>query len=180
MTTPPNALDPCFLARLLERDEPPTGAEAALAGPWKVERTADGYAVLREWEEARLGDRPAAVLEEAATAWLLAALAPAAGREPLFHLRPERTPAGFALEAVHGEDGSRVVGRLADFDPELARLLHVGQYLARNPAALAAVARAAGPQALAMVGRILWAELGGAADEEGEHLPVSRPGDGVD
>lgn len=180
MTTPPNALDPRFLARLIELDEPPTGAEAGLSGPWKVARTAEGYAVLRDWEEPRLGDRPAGVMEEAETAQLLAALLPAGGREPLFHLRPEREPAGYALEAVHGESGNRVVGRLADFDPEVARLLHVGQYLARTPAALAAVARAAGPLALAMVGRILWAELGGepdAADPGGDATAADPGGD---
>ena len=32
-----NAFSPSFLEQFLDRDEPPTGAEADVAGPWHIE-----------------------------------------------------------------------------------------------------------------------------------------------
>jgi hypothetical protein len=88
-TTPPNAFDPTFLARVQEGDEPLTAAEADLAGPWKIEPCLDhpgAVAVLRAWESQEKGDLPEAVFWHDETATLCAALLPLIEREPLFHL----------------------------------------------------------------------------------------------
>lgn len=57
--------------------------------------------------------------------------------------------------AVDGERGPVECGALALFEPEVVAALHLLQGLARSPAALAEVIEAAGPGALAQVGRIL-------------------------
>ena len=58
-----NAFTPAYLARLREREEALTAAEAEMAGPWKVvpvRGKPGAVAVLRQWEDSDAGDRPVA------------------------------------------------------------------------------------------------------------------------
>jgi hypothetical protein len=162
--TPPNAFAPSFLAQLHEHDEALTAAEAATAGPWKVEPVPDRpgrMAVLRQWESLEAGDRPAGVFVHEEHARLFAALLPLVGREPLFHLSETADPEegeGYAVTATYGEQGPCEVAWLDRCEPELAAVLHVGEGMLRSPAALAALLRAAGGGAVEQVGRILAGE----------------------
>src|SRR5947199_2003858 len=112
-----NAFSPTYLARLRERDDSLTAAEAELAGPWKIEPVPGrpgAVAILRIWEDLGVGDPPVAVLWHLETARLLAVLLPAIDREPHFHLQEkaqeEAVAEGFPLVAVYGEQGPQVAG----------------------------------------------------------------------
>jgi len=90
-----NAFSPAYLARLRERDDVLTAAEAELAGPWKIEPVPGrpgAVAILRIWEDLAVGDPPVGVLWHLETARLLSVLLPAIDREPLFYLEEEPTP----------------------------------------------------------------------------------------
>jgi len=146
-----NAFSEEFLVRLDERDEPSSAAEADAAGPWKLEPYPHGgFALLRQGESLRRGDRPAGTFERRETALLAAAILPATGRDPLFRLRGEETAAGFPLERARGE----VVGHLEFYDPDAAAALHVAESLVRSPDALARLLEAAGKVALERAGKI--------------------------
>lgn len=164
-STPPNAFEPSFLEQLQEDGEPLTASEAELAGPWKrdpVPLHPGAVAVLRAWEELDQGDGPLAVLLHEETAALLCALLPLVDREPLFHLSEVPDPApdgplpgGYPIFATFGEQGPAVCGWLARYQPEIVTALHLLEGLLRAPQGLAEVLRAAGPGALAQVGRVL-------------------------
>jgi hypothetical protein len=154
----PSIFSPAFLERLSDRDETPTASEADLSGPWRTEPVPGrpGFsAVLRAWESLEDGDPPRAEFDQEELAQLCAVALPLLGREPLFHLHSEAGARGYPVVAVDGERGPREHGTLARFEPELVSALHLLQALIRSPAALAAVIEAAGPGALAQVGRIL-------------------------
>src|SRR5215510_4885583 len=88
-----NAFSPSYLARLRERDDSLTAAEAELAGPWKIEPVPGrpgAVAILRIWEDLAAGDSPVGVLWHTETAQLLSVLLPAIDREPLFYLEESR------------------------------------------------------------------------------------------
>ena len=160
--SPPSIFSHAFLARLPERDESPTASEAELSGPWRTEAVPGrpGWtAVLRAWEDLDAGDVPRAVFDEEELARLCAAALPLLGRDDLLHLHEEagtdRFPPGFPIAGMDGERGPVERGALALYEPELVAVLHLLQGLVRSPAALAAVIEAAGPGALAQVGRIL-------------------------
>jgi hypothetical protein len=158
----PSIFSADFLARLHDRNEVPTASEADLSGPWHTEPVPGrpgSTAVLRAWESLDDGDRPRAVFDEEELAGLCAVALPLLGREPLFHLCTEPGPRGYPLVALDGERGPAEHGVLALFEPELATALHLLQGLARSPAALAGLIEAAGPGALAQVGRILARQL---------------------
>jgi len=162
---PPNAFEPSFLAQLQEDGEPLTAAEADLAGPWKqvpVPLHPGAVAVLRSWEELDQGDGPLAVFLHEETAALLCAALPRVDREPLFHLSevPDPDPdiplpGGYPILATFGEQGPAVCGWLSRYQPEIVTALHHLEGLARVPQGLAELLRAAGPGALAQIGRIL-------------------------
>ncbi|HEX5717929.1 MAG TPA: hypothetical protein VF179_17350 [Thermoanaerobaculia bacterium] len=116
---------------------------------WKVVRVADGWGVLREWEDPEQGHSPKAVCASRGLAGTLPALH--AGQR--FRLL-ERSGGRFPLE-----QGGRLVGDLDVFDPELAAALHLQHYLAQTPQALAGLLGAAGPTALALIGEILQRDL---------------------
>jgi hypothetical protein len=159
---PPNAFQPAFLATLTRQDGPTTAGEAEFSGPWRVEPQGGLYAVLKSWEESTAGDEPFAVMHHSETAALLSAILPAFGREPLFHLNPDRdSEGGFRIVANFGEHGPREVGRLAKYETGVVEALHVAEYLARNPRALATVLLASGPWAVLEIGRILFREVEG-------------------
>src|SRR5256885_1381805 len=108
-----NAFSPTYLARLRERDDSLTAAEAELAGPWKIEPVPGrpgAVAILRVWEDLAIGDPPVAVLWHLETAQLLSVLLPAIDREPLFYLKEDPASEGYPLVAVYGEQGRRDAG----------------------------------------------------------------------
>ncbi|MEA2692467.1 MAG: hypothetical protein QOJ16_1854 [Acidobacteriota bacterium] len=118
-----NAFSPAYLARLRERDDSLTAAEAELAGPWKIEPVLGrpgAVAILRIWEDLAIGDPPVAVLWHLETARLLSVLLPAIDREPLFHVEEEAASEGFPLVAVYGEQGPQVAGWLDRYEPRWA------------------------------------------------------------
>jgi hypothetical protein len=164
-SSPPNAFLPTFLEQLQAISEPLTTSEADLAGPWKLE-VVPGHpgcvAVLRTWESLAEGDLPFAVFRHRETAALCAALLPLFGREPLFHLSPDPDTdpsgplsGGYPVVAVFGEQGPAVSGWLRSYHPELVEALGFFEGLVRTPRSLAGVNAAAGPSALAQVGRYL-------------------------
>jgi hypothetical protein len=151
--TPCNAFCEEFLLRLDERDEPSTAAEADTIGPWKIEPCPHGgFALLRQGESLRRGDRPAGTFERRETALLAAAILPSTGHDPLYRLRGEETPGGFALERPRGE----IAGHLEFYDPDAAAALHVAESLLRSPDSLARLLEAAGRVALLRAGRIVF------------------------
>jgi hypothetical protein len=118
-----NAFSPTYLARLRERDDSLTAAEAELAGPWKIEPVPGrpgAVAMLRIWEDLAVGDPPVGVLWHLETAQLLSVLLPAIDREPLFYLKEEPSSEGFPLVAVYGEQGPQVAGWLDRYEPRWA------------------------------------------------------------
>lgn len=150
-TAPPNAFEPHFLDRLTQRDEPDAGAEADTAGPWKDAPAGErGHAVLREAEDLAAGDRPAATFGARHLALLTAAVLPATGRPPTFHLSPEPSPEGFAVTAQ-----GRAVGHLRRYDPMLMSAVNLVDFLVRTPRSLALVLATAGGLALERTGRFL-------------------------
>jgi hypothetical protein len=149
-----NILTPEFLARLRELEEPASVGEAELAGPWRVEEGARGFAVLRDWQSGKGGDVPESVWIEEETALLAAVAVGAAGREPLFLLREAEGAEGFAVETA-GAKGMEAAGWLRHYHPETVAAMHVLGIVARSPVALARVMQAAGALALEMAGEIL-------------------------
>jgi hypothetical protein len=148
----PNAFSDSFLQRIAERDEPPAGGEADVAGPWHVEAIPEGFALYRLGESRARGFAPAAVFRERSLPLLAAAVLPGTGRNAAFRLHKEPVPAGYAVEAGNGGE---VVGHAALFDENLIAALHVADVLTRSPESLANLLEAAGPLALERAGVIL-------------------------
>src|SRR5688572_19050794 len=110
-STSRNAFTPEFLQRIGERDEPLTGAEADVAGPWVVEKMPGiGWGLYRAGEGAARQFRPHGVFRDHAVALLFAAVLPGTGRDKAFRLRKDAEGAGYAVEA--GGEG-QVIGYLA-------------------------------------------------------------------
>ena len=152
----PNAFSDSFLQRIAERDEPPSGGEADVAGPWHVEAISgdggEGFALYRLGESRARGFEPSAVFRERSLALLAAAVLPGTGRDAAFRLHKEPVPAGYAVESGNGGE---VVGHAALFDENLIAALHVADVLTRSPESLANLLEAAGPLALERAGVIL-------------------------
>lgn len=143
-----NAFSRRYLQRVLERDQPPTAPQAAVAGPWEVAPVQGGrWAVWRLGEEGRA--EPAAVLDEEQDALLLAAVLPGSADATVV-LDPRRGPDGYRVR-VDGRDA----GRLAWFDPALAAALAVARRVVASPRCLASLLDAAGHDALEHAGRLL-------------------------
>jgi hypothetical protein len=149
---PRNAFDSAFLKLFEERDEPPTGPEADVAGPWRVEPIpALGFGLFRAGESLTRGFRPAAVFPERWLALLAAAVLPGTGRDAFLHLSPEADADGFALSL---DDGT-AAGHLELFDQALVEALNAVIAVVRSPGCLAYEMEAAGPLALERCGAIL-------------------------
>src|SRR5947199_9176597 len=113
-----NACSPTYLARLRERDDSLTAAEAELAGPWKIEPVPGrpgAVAILRVCEDLAIGDPSVAVLWHLETAQLLSVLLPAIDRGrrprasrwlPCRGSRGRRSPAGWTAASRDGPRGS--------------------------------------------------------------------------
>lgn len=151
-----NAFSSTFLQRISERDEPPTAGEADVAGPWHLEETAEGWALLPLGASLARGDRPYAVFTQRWAALLAAAFLPGTGREPAFRLYKETGPSGYALET----DGE-VIGTLSLFDEKLVDALNAGESLLRSPESLANLLESAGQVALERSGAILEERVSG-------------------
>jgi hypothetical protein len=148
-----NAFRARFLARLDDRDEPGSAAEAECDGPWVVvpcERQGEpGFGVLRQWEDPSRDD-PRAWFKQRELALAAAALLPAIGKDAWFQVATGGGPGGHRLER-RGE----LVGYLAAYDDRLRDALHIAECLIRSPAALANLLMGASPLALALIGTIL-------------------------
>jgi hypothetical protein len=148
---PSTAFTPEFIARLEERDEPLTAAQADAAGPWILEELpSPGWAVFRRGESLAAGDRPVAVFRQRERTLLAAAVLPGTGFERLFRLAPERGPEGYAVLS-NGE----VVGHLEHYDPDLLAALHTAEALLRLPENLARFLLASGAVTLKRTDRLL-------------------------
>jgi hypothetical protein len=148
-----NAFSPDFLKRISERDEPPTAAEADVAGPWHEEEIPGlGWGLFSAGTSHARGDRPYAVFTHRFTALLAAAVLPGTGREPAFRLHKEAGPEGYVVESGHGGE---IVGHLALFDESLVTALHVVESLLRSPVCLAALLEAGGQVTLERAGAVL-------------------------
>jgi hypothetical protein len=148
----PNAFESGFLERIGERDEPPTGPEADLAGPWLVEEIPGaGFGVYRSGEGLARRFRPAAVFHDRPVALLAAAALPGTGRDSAFDLGLEPERAGFPVR----DAGGQLAGHLLLFDEPLITALHVLESVLRSLESLANLLEAAGGLALERAGAIL-------------------------
>jgi len=140
------------LERIGERDEPPTGPEADVAGPWIVEEIPGaGFGLYRAGEGLARRFRPAAVFHDRSVALLAATALPGTGRDSAFRIGGEPERAGYPVRDHAGD----IVGHLLLFDEPLISALHVLESVLRSPEALANLLEAAGSLALERAGAIL-------------------------
>jgi hypothetical protein len=159
---PPNAFDADFLKLFEERDEPPTGPEADVAGPWRVEPIPGlGFGLFREGESLERGFRPAAVFPDRWLALVAAAVLPGTGRDAFLHLNKEADADGYGVAL---DDGA-VVGHVELFDEALISAMNDLIAVVRSPWSLAYLLEAAGPLALERCGALLEHWVAQAADE---------------
>jgi hypothetical protein len=153
-----------FLELLARREPVPLSTyEAAHAGPWRVERRGEEYAVLREGD-----DEPEAVLRFRDTALLLAAALPVTGRGARYWTSVE--PAGghrpAILLTIVGEQGPATVGRLGSRHEELLATLSTMEHLLCCSASLAFLIEAAPVEALRRAFELLGGRLADDSTEE--------------
>ena len=153
---PANAFTALFLARLGERDEPPTAGEAAVAGPWKIEaavwKGGRGFGLFRAGQSLARGHRPAAVCASRWVALVIAAMLPGTGRDPMLRLGKEADADG--LYPITLDTGDVVAG-LEVFDDTLVEHVNALIHLLQSPLSLANALDAAGAEALFGCGSIL-------------------------
>jgi hypothetical protein len=156
-----NAFPSDLLCRLDDRDEPPTAAEAAVAGLATIHPVpGDGFYLYLPGERPGAERVPLAWFGDRSRALLAAAVLPSTGRDPAFRLRQEPGPDGFALIAGVARDGNpEIAGRLRLFDEAWAAALHVADALVRSPECLALLLEAVGKVALERAGAILDARV---------------------
>lgn len=150
---------PAFLELLARRDPVPLSTyEAALAGPWTIERRGDEYAVVREAD-----GELAAVVRFQDTALLLAASLPLTGRGARYWARRESEGDGeeavLALTTIVGEQGPTTVGRLRRRNEELLATLSTVEHLLRSPASLALLLEAAPVESLSQAFEMFFGRL---------------------
>src|SRR5262245_32623732 len=147
-----NAFAASFLENFEQQDEPPTGPEADVAGPWLVEPIPGiGFGLFRAGESLTRGFRPAAVFPDRWLALLAAAVLPGTGRDPLLHLNKDADAEGYGVAL---DDGA-IVGHFELFDETLLEAMNVVIGLIRSPWSLSYLLEAAGPLALERCGAIL-------------------------
>ncbi len=141
-----------FLQLAYQRESVPTATlEATWAGPWKVERHQEGYAVLRESD-----GKPEAVTEFWETAAIMAAVFPIVGRENSYRLeRVEDHDYGAVLKSLFGDRGWTTLGRLRLCHEGVVEPMSVAEHLLRSPAALAFLLAAAPFETLQQAGMIV-------------------------
>lgn len=149
----PNAFTAEFLRRLLERDESPTGAEADVAGPWRIEEIPGrGFGLFRVGESAARGFEPVALYPARWLALLTSSVLPGTGRDPMLRLRFDAGKDG--RYDVLLEDG-KVVGSFQNFDEKLLDAVNVAITIAQAPLSLADLVEGAGPVGAERCGTIL-------------------------
>jgi hypothetical protein len=149
----PNAFTARFLARLGERDEPPTAGEAAMAGPWRIEAIPGrGFGLFRLGQSHTRDARPAAVCPSRWTALVLAAVLPGTGRDPMLRLAKDPDAEGCYPVTL---DTGEVVAQLDLFDDTLIEHANALVHLLQAPLSLANALEAAGAEALGCCGGIL-------------------------
>ena len=146
---PTRVFDDLYLRLLAHRDEPYTGSEADVAGPWHLEKTAEGYAVLRQGESLRRGDLPYAVFTSEDTAQLCAAVLPATGRTGRYVIVPHPDTENFPVLR-----DNEPAGHLPLFDPDLIAAMNVADAVISSPDAFAWLLDAAGGLLLDRAGKI--------------------------
>ena len=150
---PNNAFTARFLARLGERDEPPTAGEAAVAGPWRIEPIPGrGFGLFRAGRSLARGSRPAVLCPSRWAALVIAAMLPGTGRDPM--LRLGKVADGEGMYPVTLDTGE-VVARLDVFDDTLIEHVNALIHLLQSPLSLADALEAAGAEALDGCGGIL-------------------------
>ncbi len=147
--THPNAFTPEYLELLARRDEPVTGAEADVAGPWHLEQHPFGWAVLRQGQSLEKGSRPTAVFSQRDAARLCAAILPGTGRRLRYKMGQDAEDLGFPLF-----DDGEVVAYLEFFNQDILDALNVVDALVSAPRDLAWTLDAAGVLALDHAGKI--------------------------
>lgn len=149
------------LKRLRESEEPPTGGEAELAGPWRVVRLARrDFGVFQPGEDTE-ADPPFGRFTGRHVALLAGAALPGLGRAGSFRVGPEAGENGYPLLR-----GGMEVGTLSYFLAELATALDLLDAVVRSPLALALLLEAAGPTALERSGRVLGRRLATVLPDE--------------
>jgi hypothetical protein len=150
---PPNAFTARFLARLGERDEPPTAGEAAVAGPWRIEPIPGrGFGLFRAGQSLARGSRPAVICASRWLAQVFAAMFPGTGRDPLLRLGKEADAEGLYPVKL---DTGEAVAVLDVFDDTLVEHVNALIHLLQAPLSLADALDAAGAEALDSCGSIL-------------------------
>jgi hypothetical protein len=150
----PNAFSLEFLSALREMNEPPTAAEAEMAGPWKLVDLNDQIGIYRDWENPTAGDSPYAAFPDRETALLFKAVLPLFSQETTF----AGEIAGLG-EGVRIQRSGEWVGWCQVFNENLFFAAHMAAALTRSPRSLATLLEAAGPIVLEQVGRILREEM---------------------
>jgi hypothetical protein len=153
----PNAFTTQFLARLNERDEPPTAGDADVAGPWRIEEMTGGhgFGLFRLGESLARGFVPTAVYPSRWLAVLMAAVLPGTGRDPLLRLEKQPNADGVYPLVLPGREGGEEVGELQLFDEGVVDAMNVVVHLLQAPESLAYLLEAAGAVALERCGAIL-------------------------
>ena len=155
----PNVFTTRFLARLGERDEPPTAGDADVAGPWRIEavdwRGGRGFGLFRLGESQARGFEPVAIYPSRWLALVMAAILPGTGRDPLLHLEKTPNADGVYPVTLPGRDGAEQVGELQLFDEAAVDAMNVAIHLLQAPESLAYLLEAAGAVALERCGAIL-------------------------
>jgi hypothetical protein len=147
--------NPEFLARMAERDEPETAAEADAAGTWHSEpHPRDLWAVLREGESLEIGSIPTAVFLRKELAQIASAVLPGTGRRLRFRLGPDAEELGFPIR-----HGSVLAGWSRYFDEDFVAALNVVDALLSAPREFAWLLEAIGGLTLEHVDAITVARL---------------------
>ena len=165
-----NAFSASFLNLFDESDEPITGSEADMAGPWSVEPVPGrGYGLFREGESPARGFRPTIIFADRWLALLAAAVLPGTGRDPLLTLAGDPDPDGEGY-AVRLDDGT-VVGHAEQYEEALIEGINSAVNMIRLPASVAYLLEAAGPVALLRSGAILAERIAAAQAAEAQSVP---------
>ena len=165
-----NAFSASFLNLFDESDEPITGSEADMAGPWSVQPVPGrGYGLFREGESPARGFRPTILFADRWLALLAASALPGVGLDPLLTLARDPDPEGEGY-ALRLDDGT-VVGHAEQFDEALIDGINSAVNTIRHPASLAYLQEAAGPIALLRSGAILAERIAAAREAEAKATP---------
>lgn len=145
------AFTPEYLATIRAIDNPASARTAVLAGPWEAEPVVGKqFAVSRRDEPMAERGRAFGVFRKRSEALQVAAVLPAVGAPMTLHLNSNGHRLGYTLH-----DGQEFLGHLARDEARLLPHLHLVRCLAADPEALALLLEAAGPETLALLGRVL-------------------------